>query len=260
MWQDILGALGGFGGTPGIMPGAGQPPPMGTPPISPPPTGSGPIQAPPTSIYEKLRGGLFGAGPDGTVDPAAQNRAMIQLGLGMLAGNRRDGFGSALNAYTGAANTYQGAMQQAYQNSERKRIEEKQDKRYEQGIQREDSQRKDDREFKLRQWEAEQKARQAEGEADRRSREKVASMGQGDDIARAELARMEMAREKEKEKLLAPLRDKIIAGTATPQERNAYQLIVTGRQPTDPYGFMGGYGGGQPGAIPGNPLLNDPDL
>lgn len=240
--------LGGIGGTPGIVPGPGQPPPMPTP------------GAPAGGFYDKVLGGLFGPGPNGEVDRAAQNRAMIQLGLGLMGANRNEGIGlGALNAYQRAANSYQGAMDRAYQNSERKRIEEKEDKRYSEGIQREDKNRQDDREWKLKQWEAEQKARQAEGQAERQSREKVAGMTAQDDVIRAQQAREQFKREQELERQIAPLRAKILAGTATPQEQTSYQLLVTGRMPSGQAGLLG-FGMGGDGTDPMSQLMQDESL
>lgn len=240
--------MGGFGGTPGIVPGAGQPPPMATP------------GAPAGGFYDKILGGLFGAGPNGQVDRDAQNRAMIQLGLGLMGANRNEGIGlGALNAYQRAANSYQGAMDRAYQNSERKRLEEKEDKRYESGIKREDANRQSDREWKLKTWEAEQKARQAEAQADRQSREKVAGMQVQDDRVRAQQAQAEFAREQALEAQIAPLRAKILQGTATPQEQTAYQLLVTGRMPSGQAGLLGGFDPNG-GADPTSQLLQDKSL
>jgi hypothetical protein len=247
---DQLLAYLGLGGTPGIVPGAGQPP---TP---------APAQTPPQvqqGWYGKLANGLFGSGPGGTADPAAQNRAMIQMGLGMLAAGRQNQGLGMLNAYTGAQSTYQDAMQNAYANAERKRLEDKADTRYQEGIKREDQNTRSEREFKMKQWEAEQKAAMARAQLQAETQLKTSAASASDDRSRAEIAKAQLEREQQLEKQIAPLREKILQGTATQQEQVAYQLLVTGRLPsTGGLGFN--FDPNAPGASGDNPLLNDPRL
>lgn len=271
----------------GNMMGGGGPPMM-TPPINPASTpgayrpgmgGTGPVlpmptqQAPMGSFYQRLAGGLFGGGPEGMQgDPSERNRAMLQLGLGMLAaGSQGQGFGQGLfNAYTGAANTYQGAMNRAFERSEAKRLEAKADRRqeildqrYEKQIERESqmASEREANELERLRMQMEQRAELAAAEL--RSRERVAGMAGAGDRAMAQVRLAELEDMKRQSEILKGIEDKVRAGRQlTDQERQNYMLIRTGRMPTpgqvNPGAFFDNFNPSQPTAPGMNPLLSDP--
>lgn len=197
----------------------------------------------PMGWYQKLLSGMFGG-----TDPEA-NRAMMQMGMGLLSGQ------NLAQAYGGAANTYQGAMDRAYQQAETTRKET-----------REDAQRKEDREWRQEDRNAQQEFQEAQAQLDREQRLQIARMQAGDDQARAKIAQLEHEEKQKRQKMLEPIIQRIQDGTATATDIQIYGLF-SGRAPAvDP--VMGGYiGFGQaptPGAAPGmstvDQLANDPDL
>lgn len=81
---------------------------------------------------------------NGTMDPqagkAAQNQAMLAFGLGLMAGKDRPGAGlgsSLFDAYMGASQTYQGAMDNAFRNTLIKKQEDREERAEDREIQRE---------------------------------------------------------------------------------------------------------------------------
>lgn len=255
-----LGLTGGLGQL--IMPPANTP---GINPAAPAPA----APAAPQGFMDRLAGTLFPSSIAGQqADPAAQKAALLQLGLGMMAaGSRGAGLGEGLfGAYTGAANTFQGAMQKAYENSERKRLEEKDDKR-----------RAEDLDWKKAVYTTEQAGRQLDRNLEAqltreqiKSAEKRSTIGTEDDRVRADVSRLRLEQEQQDRELLAPIEAKLRAGQPLTQaEKDLYQLIRTGRQPSmNPLamlmgGMTGGLGDGMlPGYLGnnGNPLLADPRL
>lgn len=260
-WLTNLFGGGGLGAT---APAAGATPAFNPQAMGPPQAGAA-TQKP---FLDRLSSAMFLA-PSG-VDPAEaqayQRNAMLQMGLGMLAASQSgQGLGAGIfNSYAGAANSYQGAMDRAYRQTEAKRIEGKQDKRYSDEQARDDKRRTEDLDWRQKEADRIAKAEQAR----LAQAAKIASLGREDDSARARYTRLQadelQGRLEEQNRLAA----KVANGTATAEERNLYQMLRTGRQPAaNPYaafmdqlgGGMGGYGGGMP-PPGGNPLLTDPRL
>lgn len=255
------GGLGGLGAGMGITPNTvGIPGVQGINPGAPPP-GSNPMPAVTSTakrpFMDRLAMQLFQSqNPGQESNPDQRRNAMLMLGLGMLgAGGQGKGLGEGLlGAYQGASGNFQGAMDRAFTSAERKRLEEKEDKRRAEDI--------DWRKLELT-------TSSAERMADRRSAEKRSVGSQADDMARARTAQLRLEQEQEDRALLKPIEDKLRRGEPlTAEEKDLYQLIRTGRQPSfNPYsmmfpggaGFGGGMGNGM-GAPGGNPLLTDPRL
>lgn len=213
-------------------------------------------------FMERLGGMLFPTtgyeGVDPELQKQLQNRALLTLGLGMLAGKRR-GFGqAALGGLSMASDQYGQAMQNAYANARQTRAEET------------DAQRRaEDVDWKKTVFGAEEAraARQEQATNDWRTKQaeleqkrleiqaRTAASGTADDAAVADLRRMQAEELKARNELMAGLREKVASGKPlTPDEKDTWQLIMTGRQPTEnPWaailgGQLGGGGGGTPGA------------
>lgn len=85
------------------------------------------------NVMQRVGGALFPGAPG--VDPAAQTQAqqqaMLMLGLGLMSGRNRPGAtfgGSLFDAFRGASQTYQGAMDSAFKNTLLKRQTDREDK------------------------------------------------------------------------------------------------------------------------------------
>ena len=272
--MGILGSMMGGGG-----------PPMTTPPINPASTpgayrpgygGQGPVlpqtpMAPPQNFYSRLASGLFGGGPEGMAgDPSERNRAMLQLGLGMLAaGSQGQGFGQGLfNAYAGASNTYQGAMNRAFERSEAKRLEAKADRRqeilderYEKQIEREAQTAATREANALERLRMEMEQRAELSAAEMASRERIAGTQGAGDRALAQVRLAELEDMRRQSAILKTIEDKVRSGQPlTDDERQNYMLIRTGRMPTagqvNPFAGWAGTGNNPPPGM-SNPLLTD---
>lgn len=245
MFENLLPFLSGLGGAP-----------ASTPPIAPP---QAPPQAPPPFL-DRLKTGLFGPA-DTPEAKAAQNKAFLQLGLGMLAaGSRGQGLGEGVfNSYAMASRDFEGAMDKAFQNTERKRLEEKQDKIRETAMAREDARDQRDYDWRKNRAEAEDKYR----EGVLRSQ----AVGRADDAATARVRNIE-ARMKEKQLLrLEELERKRASGALSSQEATELQALTTGArlgyEPQNPWAALfqnQGLGGGFGPPAGGNPLIGDPRL
>lgn len=137
-----------------------------------------PQMAPQASLSDRFRAGLGKLGQglfpvDPSIPPeqaqALQRNALMQLGLGMLGTASQGGrFGESLAAgFMGASNTFQGALQRAYQNAlaaraEKREMEreEKEDERYE----REFSNKLEQQKLEDERYRTEQEFRRAQAE------------------------------------------------------------------------------------------------
>lgn len=209
------------------------------------------------TFTERLGGLLFPSGQYPGVDPTVQaqlqKNALLTLGLGMMAGSKR-GFGhAAMGGLQAASGNYDTAMQRAYQAAERERIEG-----------REDQQRAEDNDWKKtvfgaqearaareEQATAEWRKTQAELEAKRiEIARRTAASGMTDDQAVADLRRLQAEELRTRRDLMAELRGKVERGEPLTQEqKDTWQMVMTGRQPTEnPWAALmqGGMGGGAP--------------
>ena len=212
-------------------------------------------------FMERLGGMLFPTtgyeGVDPELQKQLQNRALLTLGLGMLAGKRR-GFGqAALGGLSMASDQYGQAMQNAYANARQTRAEETDAAR-----------RAEDMDLKktifgaeearaARQEQATEAWRQKQAEIEQRRLEiaaKTAASGTADDAAVADLRRLQAEELRTRQELMKGLRDKVARGEMlTEDEKSTWQMVMTGRQPTEnPWAAIlnGGLGGGTPGATP----------
>lgn len=195
-------------------------------------------------LMGKLSSALFSGTPEMMqgMDPAAlqqmRQQAMLKLGLGLMAG-RQQGFGrAALMGLGQAQGDFNGALQTSYQNNQRKRQEDKADTRYSETVAREDKRAadaaaRDERDFKFRVQTAQQDAMQRQKALD-------ASVGNArfqSPVERERAKMMEMERQSLEQ--LRSLEQKIQSGQATQEEKNAYQLLRSGRQQSaDPFQML----------------------
>jgi hypothetical protein len=265
MLMDILNAIRGGLGTPMQTP-TGMPP-GATPPIVPPQQ-----QGKPPGFFDRLQTGIFGQAST-PEDQAARTRAMLELGLGMMAaGSQGQGLGEGLfNSYRMASKNFEGAMDKAFQAREQKRLEAKRDQ-----------ERAEDIDWKKTVYGADvadRRLREQREAEDARERlrlqkrgidvqERVGTMRQSDDRARGRKADMEADLMERRVRRLDELEAKRAAGQISPDELEELVALTTGarlgREPFNPWAaFMqGGLGApGVPGMTPQqNPLLLDPDL
>lgn len=267
--MQMLAMMGGLGGAVPAAGGIGLP--HGVTGINPnaPAPGSTPMMPPVTStakrpFMDRLAMQLFQSqNPGQESNPEQRRNAMLQLGLGMLAaGSQGQGLGQGIfNAYGGAAGNFQGALDRAYTNAERKRLEEKEDQR-----------RGEDIDWRKTVFGAEFGAAERRAQAEERrhgetlkSAERRSAGQTQDDLMRARVAELKLDQERQDRQLLKPIEDKLRRGEQlTPEEKDLYQLIRTGRQPSfNPMSLLFGGGFDQsmgPGGGQGNPLLTDPRL
>ena len=232
------------------------PGPTGAPVIQPGAMMPAPGRIVPT-FSERLGGLLFPSGQYPGVDPTVQaqlqKNALLTLGLGMMAGSKRGLAQSALGGLQAASGNYDTAMQRAYQAAERERIEG-----------REDQQRAEDNDWKKTVFGAQESraAREEQATADWRKTQaeleakrieiarRTAVSGTADDQAVADLRRLQADELRTRQELMTNLRNKVAQGIAlTQDEKDTWQMVMTGRQPTEnPWAALlqGGMGGATP--------------
>ena len=224
-------------------------------------------------FMDRLGGLVFPTANYQGVDPALQkqlqDRAMLTMGLGMLAGQRK-GFGAAAMGGMGAASDqYNEAMQTAYVNAKQTRAEETEAKRHAEKMDWEKTVFGAEEGRAARQEQATQAWREKQAELEQRRLEisaKTATSGMQDDTALAEYRRLQADELRTRQDLMSGLRDKVAKGIPlTEDEKVTWQMVMTGRPPTEnPWEALLGGGGPQiqpdgKGA-PVNRLAADPRL
>lgn len=192
---------------------------------------------------------LFVAPDD--VDPAQaeqiRRQALLRMGLGMMAaGAQGRGLGEGVyGAYDQAAQTADAAFLRAYQNARQRRQEAIEEQRYQEGRQ----ERADDRQWRRAREAADEAARQRDYEL--RARElglRAQQARRADQLTRAELEQQAGAIDRMRMEN-ARLQELMRKGWArlTPEEREEFEVLRTGRRPSQ------GLGAGWP--MPGLPAL-----
>lgn len=214
--------------------------------------------------FSRLGEGLFAPDPSMGVDPAAVQRArqnaIMQLGLGLMAGK------GGLASFSGAQETFGGAMQNAFQNAERKRLEKKGDDRYE--ADRKYTLERDKVEDTRAEAAARARAEQLAAErdlAERRLRIEGSRATRDANLSNAELQASAGAAERMRieNTRLQELMGKGWANL-TESEKEEFEVLRTGRRPRATTDFMGlgSFGGmGTPPFAPQqNPIALDDSL
>lgn len=227
---DMLMGMGGLAGAQSLGPGT-------TMPVAP---AAAPAAAPaPTGFMGRLGGMLFPAqaGVDPALQQQLQQRALLTLGLGMMAGSRRGLGGSMLGGFQEASSQYDGAMQRAFEHSRLTRAERTDAERRAQDLdwkktvyageqQRQNREAADTAAYRKSMLDLEAKR------ADIAARQ--AASGMTDDKAIAELRAAQAAMLRDQQKVTQAIEAKLQAGQPlTQDEKDIYQLVRTGRQPTE---------------------------